>query len=32
MCMLQTWIVPPIVIPILIVISLIAYATVRAFS
>jgi hypothetical protein len=29
---MKTWIVPPTVIPILIVISLIAYATVRAFS
>jgi len=29
---MKTWIVPPIVIPILIVISLTAYATARAFS
>jgi len=29
---MKTWIVPPTVIPVLIAISLIAYATVRAFS
>jgi len=29
---MKTWIVPPIVIPILIVISLTAYVTARAFS
>jgi hypothetical protein len=29
---MKTWIVPPIVIPILIVISLTAYATARAFN
>ena len=30
--MIKTWIVPPTVIPVLIVISLIAYAAVRALS
>jgi hypothetical protein len=32
MRVIKTWIVPPTVIPVLIVISLIAYATVRALG